>query len=90
MRSFQLVINRMQTTMKCTAIHLHAAYIECKEQKNYVYMRNLPRIIFHPRASYIRFVSFSLQTFHLFILKSSEIYYRYINQETQGNLLYES
>lgn len=33
---------------------------------------------------YARFVSFSLQTFHLFILKSSEIYYRRINQERRA------
>lgn len=40
-------------------------------------------IIFH-LASYTRFVSFSFQTFRLFILKSTEIYYRCINQERRA------
>lgn len=39
---------------------------------------------FSIHASYTHFVSFSLQTFHLFILKSSEIYYRCINQERRA------
>lgn len=47
-------------------------------------MGSMPRIILYPRASCIYFVSFSLQTSRLFILKSSEIYYRCINQERRA------
>lgn len=63
------------------AIHLRWLRIECKEQKNYVYTGNQRRRSFSiqqatPGVSFARF-----RPFHLFILKSSEIYYRRINQE---------
>lgn len=42
------------------------------------------REICHGSFSIHERASFSLQTFHLFILKSSEIYYRCINQERRA------